>query len=56
VEKDSFWFDIMGTTVSAPSQAPAHLADKTPQELYYECLDKGDEMHGNFRLQIWYIR
>jgi hypothetical protein len=29
----------MGTTVSAPSQ---DLAKKTPQELYYECLDEGD--------------
>jgi hypothetical protein len=30
----------MGTTVSAPSQATVHLANETPQELYYECLDE----------------
>jgi hypothetical protein len=42
VEEDPFWIDRMGTTVSAPSQATVHLAKKTPQELYYECLDEGD--------------
>ncbi len=40
VEEDLFYFDRMGTTISAPSQATVHLADKTPQELYYECLDE----------------
>jgi hypothetical protein len=42
VEEDLFYFDRMGTTVSAPSQATVHLADKTPQELYYKCLDEGE--------------
>jgi hypothetical protein len=32
----------MGTTVSAPSQATVHLADKTPQDIYFECLDEGE--------------
>ncbi len=32
----------MGTNVSAPSQATVHLADKTPRDLYYECLDEGE--------------
>jgi hypothetical protein len=32
----------MATTVSAQSQATVHLAEKTPQELYYECLDEGE--------------
>ncbi len=30
----------MARTVSAPSQSTVHLADKTPQGLYYECLDE----------------
>jgi hypothetical protein len=42
VEEDLFWIDRMGTTVSAPSQATVYLADKTPQDLYYECLDEGE--------------
>ncbi len=42
MEEDPFYFDRMGTTVSAPSQATVHLAEKTPQELYYECLDEGE--------------
>jgi hypothetical protein len=42
VEEDPFWIDRMGRTVSAPSQVTDHLAKKTPQELYYECLDEGD--------------
>jgi hypothetical protein len=42
VEEDPFWFDRIGTTASAPSQANVHLAEKTPQELYYECLDEGE--------------
>jgi hypothetical protein len=33
--------DRMRTNVSGPSQARVHLADKTPQDLYYECLDEG---------------
>jgi hypothetical protein len=32
----------MARSVSAPSQATNHLARKTPQELYYECLDEGE--------------
>jgi hypothetical protein len=32
----------MARTVSGPSQATVHLARKTPQELYYECLDEGE--------------
>ncbi len=30
----------MARTVSGPSQATVHLADKTPRDLYYECLDE----------------
>jgi hypothetical protein len=30
VEEELFWMDRMGTTVSAPSQATIHLADKIP--------------------------
>jgi hypothetical protein len=30
----------MARTVSGLSQATIHLADKTPQDLYYECLDE----------------
>ena len=32
----------MARTVSGLSQATVHLARKTPQELYYECLDEGE--------------
>ncbi len=32
----------MAGTVSGQSQATVHLARKTPQELYYECLDEGE--------------
>ncbi len=32
----------MARTVSGPSQATVHLARRTPQELYYECLDEGE--------------
>jgi hypothetical protein len=42
VEEDPFVFDRMARTVSAPSQSTVHLADKTPQDLYYECLDEGE--------------
>ncbi len=42
VEEDAFYFDRMARTVSAPSQATIHLAKRTPQELYYECLDEGE--------------
>jgi hypothetical protein len=30
VKEGPIWIDRMGTTVSAPSQATVHLADKTP--------------------------
>jgi hypothetical protein len=42
VEEDPFVFDRMARTVSAPSQSTVHLADKTPRDLYYECLDEGE--------------
>jgi hypothetical protein len=42
VEEDPFVFHRMARTVSAPSQSTVHLADKTPQDLYYECLDEGE--------------
>jgi hypothetical protein len=42
VEEDPFWIDRMARTVSASSQATVHLAKRTPQELYYECLDEGE--------------
>jgi hypothetical protein len=42
VEEDPFVCDRMARTVSAPSQSTVHLADKTPQDLYYECLDEGE--------------
>jgi hypothetical protein len=38
VEEEQFCIDTMARTVSGPSQATVHLARKTPQELYYECL------------------
>ncbi len=40
MEEDLFVFNRMARTVSAPSQSTVHLADKTPQDLYYECLDE----------------
>jgi hypothetical protein len=42
VEEDPFYFDRMARTVSCPSQATVHLAKRTPQELFYECLDEGE--------------
>jgi hypothetical protein len=42
VEEEPFWMDRMRTTVSGPSQASVYLADKIPQNLYFECLDKGE--------------
>ncbi len=42
MEEDLFWIDRVETTVSAPSQVTVHSAKKTPQELYYECLDEGE--------------
>ncbi len=42
VEEDPFVFDRMARTVSAPNQSTVHLADKTPRDLYYECLDEGE--------------
>jgi hypothetical protein len=54
VEEDSFCFDRLAKTVSAPSQATVHLAKMIPQYLYYECLDEGDA----WRCPIpnWFIR
>jgi hypothetical protein len=42
VEEDPFYIDRMARTVSAPSQVILHLTYKTPQDLYYECLDEGE--------------
>ncbi len=42
MEEELFCIDRMARTVSGPSQATVHLADKTPQDLYYECLDEGE--------------
>jgi hypothetical protein len=42
VEEDPFCIDRMAKTVSAPSQATVHLAKKTPQDLYDECLNEGE--------------
>jgi hypothetical protein len=42
VEEDPFCIDRMAKTVSASSQATVHLAKKTPQDLYYECLGEGE--------------
>ncbi len=42
MEEELFCIDTMARTVSGPSQATVHLADKTPQDLYHECLDKGE--------------
>ena len=42
VEEDPFCIDRMAKTVSAPSEASVHLAQRTPQDLYYECLDEGE--------------
>jgi hypothetical protein len=40
VEEELFCIDTMARTVSGPSQATVYLADKTPRDLYYECLDE----------------
>ncbi len=37
-----FFVDRMANTVSGPSQASIPLAEMSPQDLYYECLDEGD--------------
>jgi hypothetical protein len=42
VEEELFCIDTMARTVSGPSRATVHLERKTPQELYYECLDDGE--------------
>ena len=41
-EENPFFIDRMAKTVSGPSQAPIHLAEMSPSDLYYECLDEGD--------------
>jgi hypothetical protein len=40
--KICFFNDRMARTVSVPNQAPVHLAKMSPQDLYYECHNKGD--------------
>jgi hypothetical protein len=42
-----FYIDRMAKTVSAPSQTPTHLAEMSPSDLYYECLDEGDTQRGS---------
>jgi hypothetical protein len=42
VEEDLFHIDRMARTISAPSQATVHLAKRTPQDIFYECLDEGE--------------
>jgi hypothetical protein len=41
VEEELFCINRMARSVSGPSQATVHLTDKTPRDLYYECLDEG---------------
>jgi hypothetical protein len=38
-EEHLFFIDGMANTVSGPSQAPIHLAERSPQDLYYDCLE-----------------
>ncbi len=40
VGEELFCIHTMARTVSGPSHATVHLADKTPRDLYYECLDE----------------
>jgi hypothetical protein len=40
VEVKLFCIDRTRRTVSGPSQATVHFANKTPRDLYYECLDE----------------
>ncbi len=40
VKEELFCIDTMVRAVSGPSQATVHLADKSPQDIYYECLDE----------------
>ncbi len=43
VEEDPFYLDRMARTVNSfPSQATVNYAKRTPQVLYYECLDDGE--------------
>jgi hypothetical protein len=43
VEEDSFYLDRLARTVNSfPSQVTVSYAKKTPQVLYYECLDDGE--------------
>ncbi len=41
-EENPFFIDRMAKTVSGPSQAPIHLAEISPSDLYNECLNEGD--------------
>ncbi len=45
-----FFIDRMANTVSGPSQAPIPLAEMSPWDLYYECLDEGE--HNNVQFQL----
>ncbi len=40
--ENPFFNDRMAKTVSGPSQAPIHLAETSPSDLYYEFLNEGD--------------
>ncbi len=42
VEEELYCIDTMARTVSGPSQATVHMARRTHQELYHECLDEGE--------------
>ncbi len=38
-EEHLFFIDRMANTVSGPSEAPIHLAERSSRDLYYECLE-----------------
>jgi hypothetical protein len=45
VEEDPFYLDRMARSVNPfPSQATVDNVKKTPQVLYYECLDDGEAL------------
>jgi hypothetical protein len=50
MENISFLLIEWQTLFPGPSQAPIHLAEMSPQDLYYECLKK--EMHGNVQFRL----
>ncbi len=55
VEEDPFCIDRMAKTVSAPSEASVHLAQRTPQDSYIMNVLMR-EKHSDFQLQICHIR